>query len=178
MNHQPPRAVELTDDESKWQKQLPSSIDWNTEWTPIADAMESLFKSLIDRNAIPGIRLSIFSDPGLAEKGSKSPKQVFESNGTMGDDICRHPRFIEHLRHFVEGPDLPVDAISGFCKVLNDDDGTSGMILDELCRFVRSCVRDYGLDRRSAARGFYKLAVELDIDYDPHVIRAAALSTR
>ena len=178
MDYQPPRTVELTDDESTWYAQLPSSVDGNMVWTPIADAMESLFKSLIDRNAIPEVRLSIFGDPGLAEKGNKSPKQIFESNGTMGDDIYRHPHFIKHLRYFVGGPDLPVDAISGFCKVLNDDAGTSGMILDELCRFVRACVRDYRLDRRSAARGFYRLAVELNIDLDPHVIRTTAMSTR
>ncbi len=176
MNYQPPQVVELTDDESKLNEQIPDFPDRNKEWMPIADAMESLFKSLIERNAIPEIRLRIFADPKYAEMRNKSPKYIFESNGTCDDEIYCHPHFIRYLRYFINGPDLPDPVISGFCKILNDDDGTSGEILGQLRRFVRSCVREYGLDRHSAASDFYKLAIELD--YDPHGIRSAAMSAR
>jgi len=178
MNYQPPQAVELTDEESKLNEQIPYSPDPSGNWTQIANAMESLFKSLIERNAIPEIRLRIFTDPKYAETRNKSPKQIFESNGTCGDEIYRHPHFIKHLRYFINGPDLPEAVINGFCKILNDDAGTSGEILDQLHRFVRSCVREYGLDRHSAASNFFKLAIELEIDHDPYGIRTAAMSTR
>ena len=178
MDCTPPPMVELTDNEANLNEQIPSSPDQIIDWAPIADLMESLFKSLIQRDAIPAVRLRVFADPKYAEKRGVSPRQVFESNGTCGDDICRHPDFIKHLRYFINGPDLPDPAINGFCRILNDDHGTSGMLLDQLRRYVRSCVREYGLDRHSAASEFYRLAVELEIDHDPHAIRRAALSTR
>lgn len=179
MNYQPPQSVELTDDETKlYELLLPDSPDTSTEWTPIADAMEALFKSLIERNAIPKMRLHIFDDPKYAETRNKSPKQIFEANGTSGYRIYRHQHFIEYLHYFINGPDLPADVINGFCKILNDDAGTSGMILDQLRRFVRSCIREHGLDRRSAASNFYKLAIELGMNRNlSRSIRTAAMST-
>jgi len=178
MCYQLPQPVKLTNYESNLNKQIPEFPDHRNEWTPIADAMESLFKSLIERNAIPQIRLRIFADPKYAEIRNKSPKEIFESNGTKGDEIYRHPHFIKHLRYFINGPDLPDAAINGFCKILNDDAGTSAEIQDQLHRFVRLCVREYDLDRHSAASSFYKLAVELKILHDPYSIRNAAMSTR
>ena len=178
MSYQPPQVVELMDDESKLNEQIPDAPNPSKEWKPVADAMESLFRSLIERNAIPKIRLRIFSDPEYAEVRNKSPKQIFESNGTCGNEIFRHPHFIKHLRYLINGPDLLDAVINGFCRILNEDSGTSGEILDQLHRFVRSCIREYGLDRHSAASNFYKLAVELEIDHDPYSIRTAAMSTR
>jgi len=32
--------------------------------------------------------------------------QVFEKNGTRGDDVFRHPHFVKYLRYFLYGPDL------------------------------------------------------------------------
>jgi hypothetical protein len=178
MNYQPPQAVELTDDESKLNEQVPDSPDPSRNWAQTANAMESLFKSLTERKAIPEIRLRIFSDPKYAETQNKSPKQIFESNGTCGHAIYRHPNFIKHLRYFINGPDLPEAVINRFCKILNDNAGTSGEILDRRHRFVRSCVGEYGLDRHSAASNFFKLAIELGIDHDAYGIRTAAMSTR
>lgn len=174
MKYMPPKQVELLYEESKWVKTISSDNKWHTK----ADAMEKLTKSLLKRNAIPEIRLRLFSDPDLAETRSKSSKQRFESNGLAGDAIFRHPHFVKYLHYFINGPELPAVAIEGFCKILNDDLGTSGMLLDQLCKFVRSCIRDNDLDRTSAATEFYRLAVELDIEHDPRTIRKASLSTR
>lgn len=178
MSYQPPQVVDLTNDELKLNQQIPNTINSSMEWEPIAEAMESLFRLLIQRNAIPEIRLRIFSDPEYAEVRKKSPKQIFESNGTIGDEILRHPHFIKYLRYFINGPGLPADVINGFCRILNEDTGTSGGILDQLQRYTRACIRKYGLDRHSAASNFYKLAVELEIEHDPYSIRSAAMSTR
>jgi len=179
MEYNPPEAVELTDDEAKWNGHIPSTPDRITEWLSVADSMESLFKSLHSRNAIPKMRLRVFADPEFAEIRSTSPKQDFESNVRTGESIYRHPHFIKYLRYFIDGPDLPAAAITGFCKILNNDIGTSGTILDSLRRYVRSCVREYGLNRQSAASEFYKLAVELGLDrHVCHSVRKAAQSTR
>jgi hypothetical protein len=177
MKYTPPKQVELLNEESKWFKTI-SSMSNDNKWQTIADAMQKLTKSLLKRNAIPEIRLRLFSDPDLAETRSKSSMQIFESNGVTGDAIFRHPHFVKYLHFFINGPELPAVVIKGFCKILNEDMGTSGMLLDQLCKFVRSCVRDNDLDRRSAATEFYRLAVELDIEHDPRTIRKASLSAR
>ena len=93
MDYKEPKHVELTDDEAKWNDQIPSTPG-GTEWSQVADSMEALCKSLLKRRALPEIRLRVFADPNFAETRAKSPKQVFESNGTWGDEIYRHPHFI------------------------------------------------------------------------------------
>jgi len=178
MAYRPPPRIKLTKSETRWLERIPFSHDRVDDWLPIADAMESLFNALLERDAIPAIRLRVFADPEYAETRGRAPKQVFESNGTCGGDICRHPHFAKYLRYFIQGPDLPDAAINGFCRILNEDRGTSGMVLKQLHQYVRLCVREYGLDRHSAASAFYRLAVELEIDHDPRSIRTAALSAR
>jgi len=178
MTYRPPPHIKLTKNEARWLQQIPLSLEHVDDWSSVAEAMESLFNALLERDAIPAIRLLVFTDPQYAEMRGRAPKQVLESNGTCGGDICRHPCFAKYLRYFIQGPDLPDAAINGFCRILNEDCGTSGMVLKQLHQYVRSCVREYALNRRLAASAFYRLAVEMEIDHDPHSIRAAALSAR
>lgn len=104
-------AIELTPDESELFSALPSynelANDWDGEWSEAADVMEELYLLLKDRGAIPELRLKIFIDPQYPEKGSKSIKETFESNGTKGREIIRHPHFTEYIDYFVNGPALP-----------------------------------------------------------------------
>src|SRR5437773_7602245 len=67
-----------------------------------------LAKSLLARNAIPEARLRYFTDPELNIGSRKSRKQVFESNGTVGEAIYSHGNFLKYLRYFIFGPALPV----------------------------------------------------------------------
>ncbi|MFO0802821.1 MAG: hypothetical protein U0791_06825 [Gemmataceae bacterium] len=143
------------------------------------DKMRDLAESLIKRKAVPEVRLAIFTDPQMNAGGrGKSRQQVFESNGTTGRDILRHPHFMAHLRYFLNGPDLPRPVIEGFCKVIEDDAGTSGMVLDQIKAFVRKAVRDRRLNPRHAADEFYKLAHEIDRGDLADNVRAAAKSVR
>ncbi len=175
MKYHPPVHVTLNDNEALWYKVISLPHNENVEWESIADAMESLFNSLVTRKAIPNIRLAIFDNPKYAETGKRSPKEVFESNGTRGNYIYRHPHFLKYLIYFIDGPDLPDTVIQGFCKIFNDDYGTSGMLLDQIQKYVRSCVRNFHLDRHTAASEFYKLATELQIS-SADSIRQAALT--
>ena len=52
MEYTPPRSVELTDEEANLNEQIPSLPDRSVQWRPIADAMEALYNSLIERDAI------------------------------------------------------------------------------------------------------------------------------
>src|SRR5690606_17767870 len=77
----------------------------------------SLTKELIEANAIPRIRIAYFVDPEYNVGGGKrSRKDIFERNGTSGDDILKHPHFLKDFEYFVFGPDLPVSVLLSFKK--------------------------------------------------------------
>lgn len=179
MNYEPPKRIELTDEESKLLSLIPE-IPSHDEWTDeVLEAMEALVKSLRARNAIPEGRWRLFCDPEFAETGKRSRQQVFEDNGTCGNEILRHPHFVSYLKHFINGPDLPRPVIEGLCKILNESMGTSGMILSQYRKFARESVRKYGLDRTKAATEFFRLGVEIGMSVDnARTLRDAAHTTR
>lgn len=143
------------------------------------EKMGQLAESLFGRKAIPKVRLEWFTDPKLnAGGGGKSRKEVFEKNGTTGKDILRHQHFMKHLRYFLYGPDLPQDTIKGFCKIITDDAGTSGMVLDQITAFVRKEVREKRLDPAHAAEEFFKLAHEIGKPDLADSVRSAAKQVR
>ncbi len=183
MEYASPKPVELTPDEQEkfaLVKQYFVGHSFGSgDWEPVADAMESLVESLLKRGAIPEKRLKLFTDPAFAEVGNKSRKQIFESNGTSGDEIFRHPHFFEHLKYFIKGPNLPKPVIEGLCKILNDELGTSGMVFDQYRKFARDSVRQFKLDRIDAAHEFFRLGVEIGMQVeDARTLRDAAKSTR
>jgi hypothetical protein len=144
-----------------------------------AEQMSQLTDSLLKRDAIPPVRLAYFTDPAMnTGRGAKSHKQVFEDNGTRGAAILRHPHFKNYLRHFIYGPDLPEPTIRSFCKIIEADAGTSGMLLDQVKAFVRKEVRDRQLAAHHAAEEFFKLAYEVAKPDLAENVRHAAMSAK
>ena len=182
MEYVPPQPITLTANEQVlWDQIREADVRGasGSDWAPVADAMQALMESLLERDAIPDIRTRLFTDSDLAEKGSRSRLEVFEGNRTKGRDIFRHPHFLPYLRHFIQGPDLPRHAINGLCRILNEDAGTSGMLMKQYKAHARDCVRRLGLERRHAAREFFRLGIEIGMDqYDVDVLRKAAMNTR
>ncbi len=177
-------VIQLNENENS----LFASIIWDGESLirkDIEDRIKSLgslgllAESLIERKAIPQVRLSYFTDPEMNVGGhGKSRKEIFEGNGTSGKDILRHPHFAAYLHYFINGPDLPKSVISGFCKIIEDDSGTSGMVLDEICAYVRQAVRSHSLDKDKAANEFFKLTHEIKRPELAENVRSAAKSVR
>lgn len=169
---------------NKAEKALFDSICWDpVEFArkddPIDDLekMAQLAESLLGRKAIPEIRLAFFTDPGMNVAGcGKSRQEVFKRNGTSGRDILRHPHFMAYLWYFMNGPDLPKESIRGFCRIVEEDRGTSGMVLDQLKKFVRKEVRDKSLEPIHAADEFFKLAHEIKMPSVADSVRSAAKS--
>ncbi len=178
MDFKVPGHVALTSEE-KLLAAIVFGPDGEREWKDVADAMQWLFQSLLHRDAIPRIRLQMFEDPDLAELRGKSPKQAFEENGVRGDAITRHWDFKPYLDHFIHGPRLPKDIVDGLVRILNDDCGTSGMVMKQYECFARDSVRRHRLNRHSGAREFHRLAVEIGMGVeDARILRHAALGTR
>jgi hypothetical protein len=131
----------------------------------MADAKVLIFL-LLERGAIPEIRLNYFTQPefNTAGRGKRSYRDVFEENGTRGNDIFEHSHFLSFLRYFIAGPDLPADTIDGFCEIIDEDDGhATGDTIDLLRRFVRSEIRTKGLGS-NAPEEFFKLSIETGMD--------------
>lgn len=153
-------AIELTPEEAELFSALPSyaqlANDWDGEWSEVADLMEELFLLLKDRNAIPELRLKVFSNSDYAEKGSKSIQEIFESNGTRGKEIVRHPHFTEYIDYFVNGPALPQKFIRDFCE-LADNYFTRP---EELRKFVRHAIKQAELTHYDVPSNVFRLAVE------------------
>lgn len=165
-------AIELNENE----KDLVSRIDFNPtggshnsdSWQPIADAMSKLMGSLLERNAIPESRKKFFTDPAYNIGGhGLSRLQEFEKNGTRGDAIFRHEHFVQYLRYFLYGPDLPTAAIEAFQQNVADcgEPFTSGDSLT-VAEFARRLTRSHGLNPRHAAEEFYKLVLDCGLDSD------------
>lgn len=177
MKYEVPRTIELTEEESTLHARIPKDPQ-HDDWHEIADAMEALVSSLLDREAVSEVRLRLFCDPLYAESGSKSRQQVFESNGTSGTDIFLHPHFIPYLRHFNDGPDLPIPVMQGLCNILNQDRGTSGMLMDQYRKYARSFVCQHKLNASSVAIEFFRLGVEIGMEiHEARTLRDAARST-
>lgn len=125
------------------------------------EPMRLLALSLFERSAVPEIRIAYFTEPDFNPGGrGKSREEIFESNGTSGEEILRHPNFLKHLEYFLCGPNLPSVAIDTFKRVALCSGYLTGGDINDLAPFARSCVRSNGLDPHVAADEFFKLAVE------------------
>lgn len=122
--------------------------------------MEALASSILERGVVPEVRIAYFTDPDFNPGGQgKSRQDVFEKNGTSGDEILRHPHFLKHLEYFVCGPDLPAAAINKF-KSESASRNLSDSDVNDLTPYARACVRQNHLTPHHAAEEFFKLAVE------------------
>jgi hypothetical protein len=174
-----PESVELTEDEKRLVERIHFNLrspqpDFDDLLHQSCEAAKPLALSLLKRNAIPQIRLDYFTDPEYNIGVSMSRKDVFERNGTRGDDILGHGNFLDYLRYFICGPNLPESVTHGFCELVNHDRERP-----EFAKYVRQQIRQHGLDPRDASEEFYKLGLECDLTPDEaRSVRDAARTTK
>jgi hypothetical protein len=164
------RPVELTPEETVLRQQMEAEFSSGRPYS--GKAAQSLLKSLHARGVIPEARVRDFTEPFPGGRG-KSHKDIFEQNNRLDNAIVEHPHFVSYLRYFMDGPALPANTIEGFRKILVEDAGTTGMVMDQLCKFVRAETRRLNLQRDVAREEFWRLAQEVEY---PHAatIRDAA----
>lgn len=172
-----PEPIALTPGEDALVRRIPfDSRSLSEETAETAAAAVTLTHSLLERDAVPPIRLRYVTDPALNVGGhGKSRVEVFEQNGARGDDMLAHFHFRRYLRYFIYGPDLPAATVTKFRQVLIDDMGTSGEILDQLKAVARAQARALSRHGRTDLHEeFFKLALECDVDeYVARCIRDA-----
>jgi len=152
--------IVLDVDEQALAQQLPTLLCDHDTWMRGQPAMTALAERLLDRKAIPPVRVRYFADPECNPGGrGKSREDVFEKNGTCGDDILRHPHFLAYLEYFLCGPDLPREIIERFREATKGGYFSGSDWLD-LHPIARAAVREYGLNPFEASEEFFKLALE------------------
>ena len=129
-------------------------------------AVYALMISLIARKAIPSHRAKYFIDPeyNLGGRG-KSRKQVFEHNGCTGEDIFRHPHFLEFLWYFLYGPRLPKSVSEEFRDAARYHREITARNIAWLAKSARNIVRAHGLEAHEAGDEFYKLALDCGLKH-------------
>jgi hypothetical protein len=164
-----PVKINLTLEEEELAQSLDFDItqgDWELRMARL-NAAGALTESLLKREAIPEIRRQYLTDPELNIGGhSKSRIQGFTAHGIQGSAIFRHANFLKYVRYFINGPELPTATVAGFRRIVEDEVGTSGEVLDQLCRFTRSEVRrGLPVERYKLPEEFFKLALECKLDF-------------
>jgi hypothetical protein len=163
------KTVELTESE----KALAARIDFEPSRSTHdavaaranGEAARALTKSLMERKAIPEVRLRWFTDPAYNISGhGASRQQIFAKNGTRGEDILRHPHFLKHLRYFIYGPDLPAAVMESFEKEVAACGGVTSGDIVSLGNHAKQQARAHCLDGGRAAEEFYKLALDCGLN--------------
>lgn len=121
-----------------------------------------LTKNLLAREAIPEQRVRYFTDPDYYPSGrGKSRKEGFERNGTSGDDILCHGNFLNYLRYFIHGADLPLSILQSFRRAVDDCGPITSGDIAPLGATARQLARTHRLEPKAAADEFYKLCLDL-----------------
>lgn len=154
-------TIELTDEEHK----LLEKINFSSHnFDVIRNSLEPqnlLTDLLLEREAIPAIRLKYLSDPEFNPSGrGKSRIQIFEKNGTPEEKISSHGNFTKYLKYFIFGPDLPENVISEFISTVVCSGHITLRDIQDYSPKARAYAR--ALDRSShvVAEEFFKLALE------------------
>lgn len=122
-----------------------------------------LTSMLLERKAIPDVRLRVFSKPEYATGCGPSSLEQFRRKGNSHDQMLRHPHFLKWLRYFVFGPQLPDGFIALFQEKVEELSPLTSGDTQPLRTLVRRLVREYELEK-SEADEVFKLCLEFDDD--------------
>lgn len=121
-----------------------------------------LMKSLVERDAIPEVRLLYWSDPKYqVGRLNASHTGMFERNGRQGEEIYTHPHFLNYLRYFLFGAQLPEGALSEFEETVGNPNWVSSGDISVITKGTRAIVRKYGL--QAEVEEFYRLALDVGL---------------
>ena len=169
----------LNSEEKDWYeraKSISMKMDYSERIGRLKD-QGRLFASLMDKKLIPQRRLRYLTQKELQTGYKKKSRlEIFEDNGTKGEEIFSHPHFLKYLRFFVEGPQVDehiLELIKGVISENFDEDDQ----VEEFIRRVKQFVPSPKEARDKFAQEVFKLAV--DMDWDPsscHKVRNKVMS--
>jgi hypothetical protein len=172
--------IELTKHEQNLLQMI--AFEWSNhdELRASLQPMAELSGSLLDRGAVPEVRLRYFTDPECNPGGrGKSRQNMFERNGIYGDEILEHPHFLKHFEYFVFGPTLPIHVIRQFREMATFSGYLTAGDINDLTSSARATIRSLRLNPAKAAEEFYKLALECGaVPSSAEIIRSSTRQVR
>ncbi|MEH6435081.1 hypothetical protein [Massilia sp. DD77] len=149
--------IELTERESELLSEIAFRYTSHDELRASLTPMAALTASLLERGAIPEVRLLYFTDPERNPGGrGKSRQQIFERNGTSEAEISAHPHFLKYLKYFIYGPDLPLSIVAKFKETMSFSGYLTAGDINDLVPAARAAVRSARLSPHEAAEEFHK----------------------
>jgi hypothetical protein len=179
---QMPEAIELNEHEAALATQVKeanrrSLEDHDYERTMQAGrASRSLMELLLQRDAIPQVRLRYFFDPQYNGGNRKSSRhELFRLNAHSDEKMYEHPHFWKYLLFFMLGAKLPENVKSRFAELAADTMRDHGS-LDKLARELSRSLPE---DNATKAEEFFKLAMDCDCTLTEGMnVRRAVMSAR
>jgi hypothetical protein len=145
------------------------------------DAVFKLLKSLVQRKGIPQIRIRYFTDPefNLGGRG-RSKQEVFEKNGTSGEDIYRHPHFLYYFSYFLSGASLSSLVKEGFKQQVDRCGSITSGDISTLSNWVNQLTKSNKLDQGEGSEEFFKLAIEcgINVSYSASIVKGIRKTKR
>src|SRR5690606_38654100 len=124
-------------------------------YATLNDAPLRLLRSLHGRGALPAIRMRYLKDPACFD-GRFRKSRLDNFRGASVAEKVIHPHFGPYLWYLLYGPRLPESTIRGFYEIVERDMGTSGEVMDQLCRYARAETRRLGIEPSVAREEFFK----------------------
>lgn len=124
----------------------------------------SLMQSLLDRNAIPKVRIKYFTLPEYHLPTSrKSRQQVFEHNGKSGSRIFEDPAFLKYLKYFIYGAELPWE-LKVDLKAAKSNAYYENEFVDDACSIVKSHRPQITLENEILAEEVFKYTLDIGVE--------------
>lgn len=139
-------------------------------------ASRSLMELLLQRDAIPDVRLRYFVDPQYNGGNRKSSRRELFRRNAHGDGVMyEHPHFWKYLLFFILGAKLPENVKTRFAELAADTMRDHGS-LDKLARQLSRSLPE---DNATKAEEFFKLAMDCDCTLTEGMnVRRAVMSAR
>jgi len=110
------------------------------------------------------VRKKYFIEPEYNIKGrGKSHEEMFELNGTKGEEILKNPHFHKYLQYFILGPSLLVEVIQEFDSLVTKNKPITSSDQESFCILARNQVRKYSLDPKIVSEEYFKVCLELNL---------------
>ena len=128
------------------------------------ELIPALLTLLGSRGAVPEMRLKYWTDPKYQMSRTKgSRKDLLESNGWRGDELYTSPYFIEHLRYFLFGAELPDAVIVEFEAMVGNPEWVTSSDIVPIGKTARDLTRKNHLDKHTAPGEFFKLCLDMGL---------------
>lgn len=160
--------IQLTPKEEEYLSKINfyfSTQELRNNYATYVENSKNLFLSLMDRNAIPEIRLRYFTDPELnIGQSKKSKKEAFENNLRHGEKVYDHHSFIKYLYYFIFGSKIPESIQKEFLTIIDEEILTSGELISRLTSFSRKKAKELNWSRDKVGDEFFKLSLDCNLD--------------